>query len=173
MTTPRGSGSGPRSAGVPALDDGTLSSATDLHSCEKLMRDTGLLVSAVYGLRSGIQCRRVDAAGVGNQSVKDLGVLDAVDVWGNIGLGYELCFPQLGRIIFLDAATSPRSVIDIKYGIRDGFTCASMDRAGTVVLVSAPVTAAPLSHCCGSSSGSAKTTWHKRFRQIRDPTGQL
>ena len=138
------SDSGTKFGGAPSSEGDTTKSSTALHTCEMLVRETGLLISAVYGLRSGIQCRRVDAAGVGNQSVIDLGVLDAVDVWGNIGLGYELCFLQLGRIILLDAATSPRSLIDINYGIRDGFTCASMDRAGTVVLVSAPVTAAPL-----------------------------
>ena len=65
----------------------------------------------------------------------ELGFLDAVDVWSNIGGGYEVCFPQMGKIIFLDAATSPRTVMEIQYEYRDGYTCASLDRAGTLVLV--------------------------------------
>ena len=123
-------GSGGRYGGVPASDDGTTANPIALHSCEKLVRDTDLVLSAVDGLRSGIQCRRVDGAGVGNKAVLDQGMLDAVDVWGNIGRGYEVCYPQLGRIIFLDASTSPRSVVNADYSIRGGFTCASQDRAG-------------------------------------------
>ena len=134
--------SGTRTGAVPGSDGDTSTSPSLLHSCEKLVRDTDLLLSAVNGLRSGLQCRRVGAAGVGNQSVMELGLMDAVDVWGNIGGGYELCFPQLGRIMFLDAATSPRSMVDTNYYIQGGYTCASMDRAGTVVLVNAPVASA-------------------------------
>ena len=104
-----------------------------------LNQKTDLQLFAVNGLYSGIQFQRVPPAGVGIQSVLDLGYLDAVDVWANIGDGYGVCFPQLGQIIFLDAATSPRTVTTIQYFTRDGYTCAFMDRAGTVVLVQAPI----------------------------------
>ena len=103
-----------------------------------LNKETGLQLSAVNGLYSGIQFQRVSPAGVGKQSVLDLGYLDAVDVWAIIGDGYEVCFPQPGQIIFLDAATAPRTVTTIEYFTRDGYTCAFMDRAGTMVLVQAP-----------------------------------
>ena len=109
-----------------------------LFTCEILVRETDLEIEAVNGLRSGIECQRVDNAGVGIQWVIDLGVLDAVDVWSYVGGGYEVCFPQSGRIIFLDAATSPRTVrTDISYEFRDGYTCAAMGVAGTLVLVTA------------------------------------
>ena len=102
------------------------------------LNKTDLSVTAVHGLNSGIECQRVDNAGVGIQWVIDLGVLDAVDVWSFVGLGYEVCFPQSGRIIFLDAAASPRTVLtDISYELRDGYTCAAMKIAGTLVLVPA------------------------------------
>ena len=118
------------------------------------MNETDLSVTAVDGLNSGIEFQRVNQGGVGIPSVLDLGFLDAVDVWSNIGGGYEVCFPQIGRIIFLDAATSPRTVMEIEYVERDGYTCASMDRAGTLVLVrtvdngdSTPSDEQPLANC--------------------------
>ena len=102
------------------------------------LNQTDLVLSAVDGFWSGIEFQRVDASGVGIQWVLDLGFLDAVDVWSNIGSGYEVCFPQIGRIVFLDAATSPRTVvIKVDYEHRDGYTCAKLQRAGTLVLVQA------------------------------------
>jgi len=47
----------------------------------------------------------------------------------------ELCFPRLGAVVFLDAATAPRSRASVEYFARDGMTCASLDRPGTVILV--------------------------------------
>ena len=58
-------------------------------------------VSARYGLQSGVQCKRVDAAGIGDQSVIDAGFIDAFDIYGYVEQGVELCFPQLGSVIFL------------------------------------------------------------------------
>lgn len=92
-------------------------------------------VSARYGLQSGVQCKRVDAAGIGNQSVVDAGYIDAIDIYGYVEQGVELCFPQLGSIVFLDAATSPRSPAPVEYFARNGMTCVSLNRPGTVVLV--------------------------------------
>ena len=73
-----------------------------------------------------------------------MGVLDTVDIWSNIGSGYSVCFPQIGRIVFLDAATSPRSLVYPEYHHEDGYTCATMTIAGTMVLVeTAETTATP------------------------------
>ena len=98
----------------------------------------GLRLDAFDGMGSGIQFRRLDNCGVGIQSVIDMGFLDAVDIWNKIGSGYEVCFPQIGRIVFLDAATAPRSLIFPDYNHDDGWTCASMGIAGTMVLVNSP-----------------------------------
>ncbi len=99
---------------------------------------TGLRIHAFDGMDGGIQFRRLTHYGVGNREVIDLGFRDAVDIWGNIGSGYEVCFPQIGSIGFLDAATSPRSLIFPDYSLDDGWTCASLNIAGTMVLVNAP-----------------------------------
>ena len=97
--------------------------------------DGGPMISATYGEGSGVQCQRLDAAGIGNQSIVDAGYIDAVDVWGYVEQGVVICFPRLGSVIFLDAATSPRSRAPVEHFARDGGTCAKLDRAGTVVLV--------------------------------------
>ena len=106
----------------------------------------GLKLRAFDGPNSGIEFRRLTQFYVGIRSVLDMGVVDAVDVWSNIGSGYEVCFPLPGRIVFLDAATSPRTVVPLESSYADDYTCASSDRAGTMVLVesgeseSSPVT---------------------------------
>ena len=104
---------------------------------EKL-RQSGIHVSARYGLDSGVQFQRLDARGIGIQAVLDAGFIDAVDVWGYAEQGVEICFPEQGSLIFLDAATSPRRAAPLPAYNRSGMTCAELDRAGTVVLVSRP-----------------------------------
>lgn len=95
---------------------------------------SGATVSAAYGLASGVQCQPVDGGGIGVQSIVDAGYIDAVDVWGYVEQGVELCFSQRGSLTFLDAATSPRTVSTIESYSKNGNTCTYMTRAGTVVL---------------------------------------
>ena len=102
----------------------------------------------------GAQGRRVGALGVGNQAIIDQGLLDAIDLWGYITPGIEVCFAQFGRLLLLDAAYSPRREMPLAAYQRDGMTCAIIDRAGTVVLLesAAPLPAsqgmaAPLQNC--------------------------
>ena len=133
-----------------------VASKAPVYTGETLNRETDLVLSVAYGMRSGIQFQRVDASGVGIQSVLDLGFLDAVDVWGYVAAGVEVCFPKVGVIVFLDAKTSPRTVTTVTQYTRPGLTCAALDRAGTVVLVAglvppdsttAGAAATPLSGC--------------------------
>ncbi len=92
-------------------------------------------VTAELGLNSGIIFERFDHYAVGVQSVVDRGILDVVNVWGQASQNYEVCFPQSGAIVFVDAATSPRKVTELATDARDGYTCGAMNRAGQVVLV--------------------------------------
>lgn len=105
--------------------------------CDELMAK-GFLVSATHGLASGIQLRRLGRDAIGNQAVLDAGFLDAIDAFGYVGQGVEVCFPAVGRLILLDAATSPRAQIPLTAYSRDGKTCANIQRAGTVVLLTGP-----------------------------------
>ncbi len=106
-----------------------------------MLPNSSASVMARYGAHSGVQCQQVDAGGIGIQSVIDAGILAAVDVWGYVEQGVEICFPQLGAIVFLDAATAPRSMMPVPaYRTATG-TCADLDRPGTVVLVPGTIAA--------------------------------
>ncbi len=83
----------------------------------------------------GAQGRRVGVAEIGQPDIIAQGVLDAVDVFGYVSPGVEVCFAQYGRIVFLDAAYAPRRAFDLSAYQRAGRTCALIDRAGTVVLL--------------------------------------
>ncbi len=83
----------------------------------------------------GAQGRRVGAAEIGQPDIIAHGVLDAVDVFGYVSPGVEVCFSAHGRIVFLDAAYAPRRASDLRTYQRPGQTCALIDRAGTVVLL--------------------------------------
>ena len=83
----------------------------------------------------GAQGRRVGAAGVGRADLIEQGLLDAIDIWSYVTSGVEVCFARHGRVVFLDAAYAPRKLSDLPSYQRDGMTCATIDRAGTVVLL--------------------------------------
>ena len=101
----------------------------------EVLQDSGIKIRTEYGIGSGIQFKRVDARGIGNAQVLALHVLDAVDVWGYTDQYYELCFPQMGELVFLDAAQSPRRPEPLAAVWKDGKTCAAPGRSGTVALV--------------------------------------
>ncbi len=83
----------------------------------------------------GAQGRRVGIAEIAQPDIIAQGVLDAVDVFGYVSPGVEVCFSAHGRIVFLDAAYAPRRAFDLSAYQRAGRTCALIDRAGTVVLL--------------------------------------
>ncbi|MCY3573321.1 MAG: hypothetical protein OXG92_09760 [Chloroflexi bacterium] len=89
----------------------------------------------VSNWRDGAQGQQVNHIGVGRADLVARGILNAVDLWGYITPGIEVCFAQHGRVVFLDAAYMPRQLFDLPAYSRDGMTCATIDRAGTVVLL--------------------------------------
>lgn len=108
-----------------------------VHTCEHLPEN--MVVHAVAGTRSGIQCNVIDESGVGMQSVIDQGIIAAVDIWGYVAPGVEACLRGHGSLIFLDAAYSPRRIMTMPSYQQGDMTCASFNRAGSLVLVSAGV----------------------------------
>ena len=119
----------------------------------------GVSVTATLGLGSGVQCTQVGADGIGIASVVSAGFISAVDVWGYVEQGVEICFPQLGAFTFLDASTSPRAVTTISSYARGGSTCAHLTRPGTVVLVpGAPTGTAPPSAAQPATTTATTTT---------------
>ena len=100
-----------------------------------LLAAQGYKLQAQYGLCSGVQFQRVDSGGIGIQSVIDQGFLDAIDIWAYANQNYEVCFPQPGRILFLDSASSPRQPSRIQHWSEGNYTCAQASRAGTMALL--------------------------------------
>ena len=93
----------------------------------------------VFNIAEGTQCQQVDAAGVGNADVLAAGFRDAVDIWGWVPPDVRVCFRVGGGTFkFLDAATAPRAVSDLRAHGYLGMTCATINRPGTVVLLPGP-----------------------------------
>ncbi len=110
----------------------TFKGAPPPQTCQTLPPDSAT-VTAPDG--SDIQCRRLDAMGVGNSAVIEAGLMDAVDIWGNVQPGVQVCFPRLGAVMFLDAATAPRALSTLESTAMDNSVCVSIATAGTVALV--------------------------------------
>ena len=100
-----------------------------------LQTATGMTFEATYGLDSGVHFRQLDGAGIGVQSIIDAGYLAALDVYGYVEQGVEVCFPQIGRVIFLDARTMPRAITPLESTVVNGMTCASISSPGSLVLM--------------------------------------
>ena len=100
-----------------------------------LQTETGMTFEAAYGLDSGVHFRQLDGGGIGIQSIIDAGPLAALDVYGYVEQGVEVCFPQIGRVVFLDARTMPRAIMDLDATVRDGMTCVSINSPGSLVLL--------------------------------------
>lgn len=125
-------------------------------SCDSLAG--GVTVRAALGSASGVECTQLDGGGVGNQSVIDMGFINAVDVWAYVEQGVEICFPQQGRIVFLDAATSPRSLAQVESYRSGTMTCAHLWRPGTVALVQGQTTEDRTPTTTTSTTTTAATT---------------
>ena len=100
-----------------------------------LQTETGMTFEATYGLDSGVHFRQLDGAGIGIQSIIDAGYLAALDVYGYVEQGVEVCFPQMGRVIFLDARTMPRAIVPLESTVVNGQTCVSINSPGSLVLL--------------------------------------
>ena len=100
-----------------------------------LQAATGATFRATFGLDSGVHFRQLDGAGIGIQSIIDAGYLEAFDVWGYVEQGVEVCFPQVGRVVFLDANTSPRAIVPLESTVVNGQTCVSINSPGSLVLL--------------------------------------
>ena len=104
-------------------------------TCMGLHAATGIIVNAAFGLNSGVQCQQLDGGGIGIQALA-ANYIAAVDIWGYVDQGIEVCFPGIGRIIYLDASTMPRAMALLPtHGAENGITCASIESPGSLVLL--------------------------------------
>jgi len=80
--------------------------------------------------------QRINGAGIGVQSIVDQKPIDAVDIWGEGAQGGgEVCFYGSGRMIFLDASTSPRTQSSLETTMKGDHTCATIPGPGSVVFL--------------------------------------
>ena len=98
----------------------------------------------VFGYVEGTQCQMVGEAGVGNSEAIKRGFINAVDIWSYVNGGIEVCFRNVGSLVFLDAAYAPRMLMELASFQRDGMTCGAINGAGTVVLVRSGAPSAPV-----------------------------
>ena len=138
------------------------------YTCEHLPEN--IIVRAVAGTRSGIQCQAIGEAGVGRQSIIDEGIIAAVDIWGYVEPGVEVCLRGQGELIFLDAAYAPRRESTIAAYREGDLTCAAFNRAGSLVLVSAGAPLQPAASEQGLASCTVRTRDSLNLR--RTPAGR-
>ena len=63
----------------------------------------------------------------------------AIDIWGWLGDGCDVCIQGSGSLVFLDAADAPRVPQTLHNAYSDGnWTCARLTRPGSLVLVPGP-----------------------------------
>jgi len=151
------------------------------HTCLSL--PAHIVVTATFGLSSGIQCRQIKPWLTGLP-----GALDAVDLWAYVEQGATVCFQGSGSLFFLDAAYAPRLVSALPAYSQNGMTCAEINRPGTVAPIpgpSAPVRTVETGETVNSAASQLQgcmVTTHDllRFRdspggaplQYTDPWGQ-
>ena len=92
----------------------------------------------VRGHNPGTQCQALDGRGIGILELAQV-YIGALDVWGWLGAGVEVCIAGSGSLVFLDAADAPRQPAPVIDAYSDGgFTCMLMTRPGSLVLVPGP-----------------------------------
>lgn len=96
-----------------------------------------------------IRCEVVNISDIDKHPLMNAGIHLAVEVWGRVNLGVEVCFSGGGSLVFMDTRFSPPGVSRLPLYQSGDLTCARIDRGGTVVHV-APLTddeSIPLTDC--------------------------
>ena len=93
----------------------------------------------------GAQGQQVDHVGAGRpDAVNQHNFIDGVNIWGHVTPGIEVCFQQTGSLLFIDSVYPPVDPMVPPSHQRDGMTCATVDTAGTVVLLRDQARATPI-----------------------------
>lgn len=89
----------------------------------------------VSGFLNATQCRQISGGGIGIPALI-ANFIDAVDIYGHVPPGMQVCFRQpSGTLIFLDAATAPRTQMPLPGYRTADLICAQIDRPGSLVLL--------------------------------------
>ncbi len=82
-----------------------------------------------------LQCAIVNTNRLDKHPALAAGMLAAVEIWGFVTSGTEVCFKDAGNLVFLNSAASPPTVHTLSAYDKDGNNCGQIDSAGIVVLV--------------------------------------
>ena len=109
----------------------TFAEEEDLESVTVLIEETEVTVTS----DTDVDWVRVYGAGIGNDIIPAVGFIDAIDVASRSDV--EICFPLLGKTLFLDADSEEREISHLDFEQDEDFstTCAAVSDNGTVVLV--------------------------------------
>ncbi len=89
----------------------------------------------VKGWNLGAQCQETTTdAAIGDPQIIREGWIMAVDIWGWLDAGLEVCFEAVGKLTLLEAAYAPRLAVPLQAYSWQGHTCAWVDRPGNVIL---------------------------------------
>lgn len=116
----------------------------DLYICTDIPSD--MIIKAPT---TDVRCEVVNISDIDKHPLMNAGIQVAVEVWGRVDLGVEVCFAGGGSLAFMDTRFSPPGVSRLPLYQSGDLTCAQIDRGGTVVQV-APLTddeSIPLTDC--------------------------
>ncbi len=126
----------------------------------------------------GAHGRRVGPVEISDAELIQQGIVDAIDLWGYVTPGVEVCFKRRGdKLVFMDAATAPRTKLPWLGYASNGMTCTVIDRPGTLVLLGDTSSAGawqPIAPQPGSTSLSdcvVELTEYLNFRE--SPSGAI
>jgi hypothetical protein len=132
---------------------GSVAASSRIPMCGDFDGNTNPIVRAIApGASGSVFCRvlaenrqftnPLASAQIGVQSVISAGVIQAVDVFqqgGNMNSVFsapaQVCLLGTGRFVYLDGTQTPRQPAFLEFELIDGYTCAFIPNAGTVVLV--------------------------------------
>ena len=105
-------------------------------------------------------------AQIGVEAILQRGILQAVDVFGlltngvpeaHFAGGVHVCLQGSGTLVYLDATTSPRTISALPVSLENGYVCATLPNAGTLVLVpGTPAVVAPAPAVAATPTGPSE-----------------
>ena len=124
--------SGEDGGGEGEFIGGARPETTPFSTCENLPANF-----AVFDYNLSTQCNVVTGGGIGHSDLAGR-FSAALDVWGWLDAGVEVCIQGSGRLMFIDTGVLPRTVGELMAYSDGGMTCASINRPGQVVLMPGP-----------------------------------
>ena len=117
------------------VPEGDLESSALGFSCQNLYDSMVVrTASEVVG------CREVDIELIDKHPALASGMIAAIDIFGYVESGVEVCFRNIGELVLLDRETeppTPRSLPSFNNAV--GMTCGEVEEVGTLVLVAAVI----------------------------------